>query len=224
MKGPHSFWAAALFGLVGGCASILGGTSQTIAIDSNPPGAQCQMLREGAAITSFVTPSSVVVDKTEHDIQIRCSKPGYQLATKVLTADPGDGAWDDTILDDLLGWAIDSPSGTGNRYAGQLTVTMVPSEPGQSSPELPTAAAGLANFGIVLASFETVAQAEQGWDVYLQRFPVLVGSRSQVSPVTADDGRTVFNLYGAGFSQAESEQICRQIESAGSFCAVVQFE
>ena len=39
-----------------GCASIISGTSQTITINSNPPGAQCNLLREGLVIGSVTTP------------------------------------------------------------------------------------------------------------------------------------------------------------------------
>src|SRR4051794_34561676 len=65
-----------------GCASILDGRSQEIAVSTDPPGAECGFYREeGVRIATIErTPGSAVVKKTRNDIWIVCAKPGYQPA------------------------------------------------------------------------------------------------------------------------------------------------
>ena len=111
-----------------GCASIISGTSQTITINSNPPGAQCNLLREGLVIGSVTTPGGTLVKKTKHDIHIECKKEGYQDATAVLTSDIEGATWGNIILGGGIGWAIDSAAGADNKYEEQITVTLVPEE------------------------------------------------------------------------------------------------
>ena len=109
-------WAAAAVSFVAvclsGCASIVSGTSQEIKVVTNPPGANCQFVREGAVIASVNnTPGGVTIKKTKHDITLKCNKEGYQEAT-YLNHSGADGAtFGNIILGGGIGWAIDSASG-----------------------------------------------------------------------------------------------------------------
>ena len=52
-----------------GCALILSGKSQTLTVESNPPGASCDLFREGRVIaTVSATPGAAMVEKTKRDI------------------------------------------------------------------------------------------------------------------------------------------------------------
>jgi len=110
-----------------GCASIVSGTSQEIKVVTNPPGANCQFVREGSVIASVNnTPGGVTIKKTKHDITLKCNKEGYQEAT-YLNHSGADGAtFGNIILGGGIGWAIDSASGSDNKYTGEVNVTLVP--------------------------------------------------------------------------------------------------
>ena len=59
----------ALFSLTS-CATILSGRTQSVAVQSNPPGANCQLNRQGRVVGSIApTPGAVMVDRTKHDIR-----------------------------------------------------------------------------------------------------------------------------------------------------------
>lgn len=72
-----------VFGL-SGCATIVGDSTQTVQVNSNPQGAKFEIKDEkGMVITSGTTPQSVVLDKSDgsyfggKDYQITFSKEGY---------------------------------------------------------------------------------------------------------------------------------------------------
>ena len=61
-----------------GCATILAGKSQTVTVNTNPPGARCELFREGRVIgTIDNTPGAVTLLKTKHDIDVLCRKDGF---------------------------------------------------------------------------------------------------------------------------------------------------
>ena len=68
--------------LLSGCASILNGTTQQVAVNTNPPGAKCGFYRGNERISTIdSTPGSALVDRTKHDIWVACVKSGYQAAS-----------------------------------------------------------------------------------------------------------------------------------------------
>lgn len=130
-----------------GCASIVSGTSQEIKVVTNPPGANCQFIREGAVIASVNnTPGGVTIKKTKHDITLKCTKDGYQEAT-YLNHSGADGAtFGNIILGGGIGWAIDSASGSDNKYTGEVNVTLVPAGAAAAAAAPPPPAAKPATF------------------------------------------------------------------------------
>lgn len=112
--------------LVSACASIIDGSTQQIAIESTPPGAQCDFSRQGNVIGQTTTPGGVVVQKTKHNIQISCQKEGYETTTATLKSGVAGATWGNIILGGGIGWAIDSASGSDNKYEEFVSVSMVP--------------------------------------------------------------------------------------------------
>jgi hypothetical protein len=113
-------------------------------VNTNPPGADCSLAREGLVIGRVnPTPGSVVVQKTKHDIQISCAKPGYQEATYYDHSGVAGATWGNIIAGGPIGWAIDSASGADNKYDSPVNLTLVPvvaemqSPPSVSTPPLP---------------------------------------------------------------------------------------
>jgi hypothetical protein len=115
--------------LASGCASIASGTTQTLQITSNPDKASCNLERQGKVIGSVAaTPGGVVVEKTKHDITVKCEKTGYQQSTGYLHSGVEGSTWGNIILGGGIGWAIDSARGADNHYPENITLTLVPAE------------------------------------------------------------------------------------------------
>src|SRR5690242_137508 len=95
--------------LCAGCSSIIEGTSQEIAINTNPAGASCTLIREGQAIgTVNPTPGIVLVKKTKYDITVVCDRRGFEQATYLNHSGTAGATVGNIILGGGIGWAIDS--------------------------------------------------------------------------------------------------------------------
>lgn len=109
-----------------GCASIIDGTSQEIVVNTNPPGANCLLEREGSPIARVSeTPGGTVVKKTKHDITVTCSKDGYEDATFLNHSGVEGATFGNIVLGGGIGWAIDSASGADNKYTSPVNISLV---------------------------------------------------------------------------------------------------
>lgn len=109
-----------------GCSTIIEGSSQTITLNSNPSGARCTLERNGLAIGNVETPGGIVVEKTKDNITVVCSKDGYQTSTHILKSGVAGATFGNIILGGGIGWAIDSASGSDNKYDDVVNVTLTP--------------------------------------------------------------------------------------------------
>jgi len=110
-----------------GCASIISGTSQEIKVVTNPPGANCELVREGAVIARvYQTPGGATIQKTKDDITLKCHKEGYQEATYVNHSGIDGATYGNIVLGGAVGWGVDSSIGADNRYDSIVNVSMVP--------------------------------------------------------------------------------------------------
>jgi hypothetical protein len=121
-------WIASLLFLTG-CASIIEGTSQEITINTNPPGADCSLNRQGVSIGHVnPTPGAITIKKTKYDIMIVCDKPGYQEATYLNHSGAAGATFGNIVAGGFIGWGIDSASGADNKYDSPVNISMVPAE------------------------------------------------------------------------------------------------
>lgn len=115
--------------LLSACSSIVEGTSQEIVVNTVPEGANCAFEREGQVIGRISqTPGGLTIQKTKHDINIICTKDGYQEATYFNKSDVAGATVGNIILGGGVGWIIDSASGADNKYTTPVNISMVPAE------------------------------------------------------------------------------------------------
>lgn len=125
-----------LLNIATGCASILSGRSQTITLSTNPPGARCEVVREGRIVgTVENTPGAITLDKTKHDMDIVCKKEGFTEAKGFAESGTEGSTFGNILLGGVVGWGIDSAAGADNKYPDVVTVNLVPnSAPVQPAP------------------------------------------------------------------------------------------
>jgi hypothetical protein len=112
-----------------GCSSIIEGRSQEIVINTNPSGATCTLVRNDMPVgTVAATPSAILIEKTKYDITVKCNKDGYQEATYFDKSGAAGATVGNIILGGGIGWAIDSATGSDNKYDSPLNITLVPEE------------------------------------------------------------------------------------------------
>lgn len=112
---------------VSACSSIVEGTSQEIAISTSPSGADCALEREGITIARVnPTPGAALVEKTKHDITIKCQKADFHESVYFNKSDVAGATFGNIILGGGVGWIIDSASGADNKYTSPVNIPLVP--------------------------------------------------------------------------------------------------
>jgi hypothetical protein len=115
--------------LSSGCATIVKGSSQTLTVDTKPPGATCVFNRKGETIGAVnPTPGSLVVEKSSEAIAVRCAKDGFQESRASLSAEFQPATLGNIILGGVIGIIIDAASGAVAEYPPTVTLLMVPAE------------------------------------------------------------------------------------------------
>lgn len=109
-----------------GCATIIKGTTQSVSIDTPPvEGAHCTLVNSEG--TWYITsPGSVVVHKTKNDLNVTCTKEGYQDAAVVVASHFNGATVGNVIAGGLIGVGIDAASGANYEYAPATSIPMLP--------------------------------------------------------------------------------------------------
>jgi hypothetical protein len=106
-----------------------------LTLDTVPAGADCSLTRKGLVIGHVnPTPGSILVQRTRDDITVSCTRDGYQTGTFVNKSGLEAATFGNIILGGLIGVAIDSASGTNNKYDATMRITLIPGEPGTEQP------------------------------------------------------------------------------------------
>lgn len=123
--------------LLCGCATIIDGTNQEVSFNSNPSGAKCELERKREIIGRFETPQTINIKKTKHDINVTCNMEGFHESKGFMKSKIEDATWGNIVLGGLIGWGIDSATGSDNKYEKYITITMVPLAQPAPPPLLP---------------------------------------------------------------------------------------
>jgi len=140
MKSTTLAAVAALGVALSGCATVIKGTVQPVALSSPPvEGANC-MLYNSEGTWSAVTPSVVRVNRTKNDLKIVCKKDGYQDATKVVESHFNGATAGNIILGGGVGIVVDAATGADNSYPEAVEVPMTPVNVTPAASATPAAA------------------------------------------------------------------------------------
>lgn len=125
-----------------GCASIMKGSSQSINVATPPTtGALCNLSsKEGS--WSLTSPGSVMVEKSNEDIQVRCTKAGWQDAVAAIPSSFQGWTVGNIIFGGIIGLGVDAATGAINEYPNAFQVPMMQvSGPPAAQPPPPLGAA-----------------------------------------------------------------------------------
>lgn len=127
-----------------GCASMFGGTSQEVEVNTEPQGADCTVSRDGKVIGHVnPTPGTISVQKSKHDLSISCIKPEYVAATSTCVSGVEGWVIANMLFGGLIGLGIDHATGGVNKYESPIQINLTPftgettiePAPTQPSPE-----------------------------------------------------------------------------------------
>lgn len=119
-------FAAAFALLLGGCATITRGTTQTVAVDTpGVAGAMCTVTTANGPQT-VATPGSFILPKSSATLPVRCVKECYQDGGGVLGSTFEAMTAGNLIVGGVIGIGVDAMSGAMNKYPDFISVPMVP--------------------------------------------------------------------------------------------------
>jgi hypothetical protein len=115
---------AALGFALSGCATVIKGTSQSVAVTTPPTtGAACTLSsKEGN--WQITSPGVAAVQKSKEDIQVSCQKPGWQTATATIPSNFQGWTLGNLLIGGVIGLGVDAASGAMNEYPGAFQVPM----------------------------------------------------------------------------------------------------
>lgn len=127
LRRPGLTFAGLAVALLSGCATITTSPSQTVTIDTRPPGAACTLTRGGQrfAIVS-PTPGAISVAKSSDAISVSCTREGYLEAAGTLASSFQAMTFGNIIFGGLIGVAVDAVSGAMHEYPPLITITLTP--------------------------------------------------------------------------------------------------
>ena len=130
--------AAAIALLLGGCATITRGTTQTVAVDTpGVPGAMCTVTTTNGPQT-VATPGAFILSKSSATLPVRCVKECYQDGGGVLGSTFEAMTAGNLIVGGVIGIGVDAMSGAMNKYPDFISVPMIPI-PACGAPTQPSA-------------------------------------------------------------------------------------
>ncbi|MEJ1970113.1 MAG: hypothetical protein WDN03_15995 [Rhizomicrobium sp.] len=108
-----------------GCATFVEGSTQYIAISTPPVDyAACVLSRPGMSL-QVTTPGAVRVEKSEDDLTLRCSRPGYRDTVATIPSDI-DGWTFGNIVTGGLSVGVDAWTGAMYAYPDEFALPMAP--------------------------------------------------------------------------------------------------
>lgn len=109
---------------VSGCATVINGTTQSVAVNTTPvDGAMCA-LTNSQGTWYVTTPGTVEVHKTKTDLMIDCTKDGYSEAKADIAPTFQATTVGNVLAGGIIGVAVDAASGANYEYPSPIAVPM----------------------------------------------------------------------------------------------------
>lgn len=128
---------AALGLSLAGCATMVTGSSEDIAVLTPPvAGASC-VLSNAEGSWTVVTPTVAHVQRGHDDMQVKCTKPGYQEAQATIPSN-----FEDWTIGNVatvgIGVAVDAYTGAIDQYPHSIQIPMQPAPATQAPDAAPS--------------------------------------------------------------------------------------
>lgn len=113
--------------LLVGCATIVKGTTQVVAVTTpGVQGATCTLTSPAIGNKTVVTPGTIELDKSSENVTVSCKKQCYQDGTGIIASSTEAMAAGNVIAGGLIGLGVDAASGAMNRYTPETQIAMAP--------------------------------------------------------------------------------------------------
>lgn len=112
-----------------GCATIVKGTTQVVSLDTpGANGATCELSSSAIGTQVVKTPATVELEKSQHNIAVKCHKQCFQDGTGVIASYTEGMTAGNVLVGGVIGLGVDAATGAMNKYADRTSITMIPIE------------------------------------------------------------------------------------------------
>src|SRR2546425_4978706 len=179
---------AVLVWAVAGCATVTRGTTQSIAIETDPPGANCTITQDNKeVVTLAATPGAAVVDRRAVALEVSCRAPGY-LEERRRLASIGDAR---NVLDQEVREPDDKDKKTAVGYGGAQAAGSIGAPlaamHGLAYPAAAATMAPLAIGALALLPVVVIVDMASGAAFTYPRLPLLILAPSEFESAAARD-------------------------------------
>lgn len=114
----------------GACATIIEGSNQVVSVSTvdqqaaEVPGAECTLVSPAIGSLKVVTPGSIKLEKSKNDINVTCTKEGYETGRGKIVSHFAAATVGNVLIGGLIGAGIDAASGAANKYDEKIVVVM----------------------------------------------------------------------------------------------------
>ncbi|MFA6016308.1 MAG: hypothetical protein WC742_14715 [Gallionellaceae bacterium] len=123
MKSLTGFIFLALFAL-SACASITTGSTQSVAVDTNPS-KKCECkLSNDKGVWSITSPSVTTVTKAYSPLVISCQNESGWKGTASVESTTAGAAFGNILAGGIIGGAVDMSTGAAYKYPAQIIVPL----------------------------------------------------------------------------------------------------
>jgi hypothetical protein len=126
---------AALGVAVSGCASIVEGTTQSIAVTSSPQDDAKCVLTNSEGIWYVTTPGNAQVHKTKNNLDVVCTKAGFRDGRRTIESSFNSVTVGNLVAGGIVGIGIDAATGANFNYPTEINIPMDPENSGPVAPQ-----------------------------------------------------------------------------------------
>lgn len=109
-----------------GCATIVTGTTQSIALNTpGVQGAQCTLTSSAVGTRVVQTPATLTLPKSADSVAVVCRKECYQDGVGIIASHTETMAAGNILAGGIVGLGVDAASGAMNRYNADNQIAMV---------------------------------------------------------------------------------------------------
>lgn len=113
--------------LLSGCATVIKGTTNDIAVVTDPGGAQCVIEREGKQImTVSETPQTVNLPRDKDPLTVTCIKDGFESNAEIVEASFTGYTVGNILIGGGIGAVVDMATGANSEYPGEVKLYLLP--------------------------------------------------------------------------------------------------
>jgi len=114
---------------LGGCATMVRGATESLEVNTRPPGATCTLSRNGRELaTVHTTPGTTQITEGGDTILVVCRKEGYRDTIGVVASQFDGMTLGNILVGGLIGLAVDANTGAISDYSPAVTVTLIPKD------------------------------------------------------------------------------------------------